>query len=374
MARCKWVPTNGDVQNSLPILIHIYTNVQRQGALPVPEFPRYNSSSQEMESPANPGRFTGLVVNRKVNIRAAYYRQARAMCNKLFRTGQFHFGKEMQRVGSKGNSPFVPGSVNQLRGILGHIYHVKRHHDKWNAKDKREKPTAIHNLCQRFLYFDKFHNLSKPLILCEGKTDSIYLKCALKSLAANFPTMIDVTGPNLEWKVDFFKYSKFNMDLMQSSGGTGNFQRFIYRYKMQMEPFLCHGQAFPVILLVDMDSGAKEVLTAAEKISKRTVNGNDDFYHLVDNLYLVTLPIPAGKKEVTIEDYFEDSVKSTRLHGKSFNPGKSFDENNNYGKYFFAEHVIKANQANIDFFGFKPLLERVTKAIEDYQSSMQGLL
>ena len=60
VARCKWVPTNGDVQNSLPILIHIYTNVQRQGALPVPEFPRYNSSSQEMESPANPGRFSHL--------------------------------------------------------------------------------------------------------------------------------------------------------------------------------------------------------------------------------------------------------------------------------------------------------------------------
>ena len=88
----------------------------------------------------------------------------------------------------------------------------------------------------------------------------------------------------------------------------------------------------------------------------------------------MTLPIPAGKNEVTIEDYFANSVKLTELHGKLFNPGKSFDENINYGKYIFAERVIKANQANIDFYGFKPLLERITKAIEDYQSSMQGLL
>ena len=43
VGRCKWFPAEYDVQS--------------QGALLVPESPRYNLFSQEMESPANPGRF-----------------------------------------------------------------------------------------------------------------------------------------------------------------------------------------------------------------------------------------------------------------------------------------------------------------------------
>ena len=76
--------------------------------------------------------------------------------------------------------------------------------------------------------------------------------------------MIDAIGPNLEWKVDFFKHSEFNMDLMHFSGGTSDFTPFINHYKKKMEPFLCAGRAFPVILLVDMDSGAKGVLNTAK--------------------------------------------------------------------------------------------------------------
>ena len=310
---------------------------------------------------------TGLVVNREANIRASYYRQARAMCDSLFRTGQFYIGEEMRWGAPKNSSTPAVGSVPQLRGVLSHIYNVKKRHDDRKIQDKWKKPTAIHNLFRRFLYFDKFHNLSKPLVLCEGKTDSVYLKCALNALAAKFPTMIDVTGSEIEWKIDFFKYSKLNMDLMRFSGGTGDFLAFIAHYKTRMAPFLCSGRSFPVILLVDNDSGAKEVRKKASALLSRQVDGSDAFYHLVENIYLVLLPVSAGKTETAIEDYFELSVRSVLLDGKPFNPDKnSFDKSAHYGKHVFSDKVVKANQTRIDFRSFEPLLSRIDKAIEDY--------
>lgn len=308
---------------------------------------------------------TGLVVNRKVNIRASYYRQARAMCHELFRNGEFYIGKEMRWGKSKNDPTRVRGTVNQLRGVLNYIYYVKNLYDDRDLKKKKETPAAIHNLCKRFLYFDKFHNLTKPLILCEGKTDSVYLKCALKSLASEFPTMIDRTSSNIEWKIDFFKYSKLNMDLMQFSGGTGDFPSFIHHYKNRLKPFLCSGSVFPVILLVDNDSGAQKVLSKAGAILNQNVDGSEDFYHLVKNLYLVVLPLQ-GEPEVEIEDYFEEAVRATVWKGKRFNPNKKHGQDDEYGKEIFARQIVQANQTSIKFEGFKPLLKRLEAAINNY--------
>ena len=47
VALYKCVRADGNVQDSLPILSQIHNDVQRQGVLPVPESPRYNSSSQK---------------------------------------------------------------------------------------------------------------------------------------------------------------------------------------------------------------------------------------------------------------------------------------------------------------------------------------
>ena len=320
---------------------------------------------------------TGLVVNRKVNIRASYYRQARAMCNELFRTEKFYIGKEIRWGKSKNTPTPVSGTVNQLKGVLNYIYYVKKQHDEKDLKEKKENPTAIYNLYQRFLYFDKFHNLDKPLILCEGKTDSVYLKCALKSLATQFSKMIDTSGLETKWKLDFFKYSKLNKELMKLSGGTGDLKSLIIEYQKRMNPFICPGRLFPVIILVDNDDGAKGVFNAASnllrKINKNqiTINGSEDFYHLCSNLYLVSVPKLQGKSEVKIEDCFEKSVRATVLGGKRFNPNSTgFIKSTQYGKEIFARQVVKAKQASINFDGFKPLLKRLDATIEDYAAKL----
>ena len=332
-----------------------------------------NLNKISMQYETNRQMTTGLVVNKKTNIRAPYYRQARAMCHSLFRTGNFYIGKEMRWGEPKDSAKPVAGSVNQLRGVLSYIYNVKKYHDDREFPERYKNPTAIHSLFRRFLYFDKFHNLSKPLIFCEGKTDNIYLKCALKSLAADFPSMIDISGANLIWRVDFFNHSKMNKDLMQFSGGATDFPPLIGNYVKRMSPFLCSGRKFPVILLVDNDSGAPPVFSSAGNVTKFKIDGSRDFYHLVENLYLVVLPLIAGELESEIEDCFESSVTSTVLDGKSFRrDNKPLNRDTQYGKQDFAEKVVKAKQASINFDGFKPLLRRLDLAIADFVGNLDS--
>lgn len=330
-----------------------------------------NPKKVSMQYRTNRQMVTGLVVNRKVNVRASYYRQARAMSDALFRTGQFYFGKEMRWGEPKDSPAKVSGTVNQLRGVLSFIYSIKKHHDERDIKEKWESPTAIHNLYGRFLYFDKFHASQKPLVLCEGKTDSVYIKCAIKALSAAYPGLINNASGEVTFLIDFFKYSKMNMDLMQFSGGTGDLAALIHHYEKRMQLFLCEGRKFPVIILVDNDAGADPVLKKASKITGREVDGGDDFYHLSENLYLVVLPKAAGAADVIIEDFFESSVTATVIDGKTFNPDeKTFDRDKHYGKQWFAEKVVKADQKSINFDGFKPILDRLGAAIADHAGKL----
>jgi hypothetical protein len=162
-----------------------------------------------------------------------------------------------------------------------------------------------------------------------------------------------------------------NMDLMQFSGGTGDLAAFIHHYKRMMQPFLCEGRKFPVIVLVDNDAGADPVLKNAIKITGIKVDGGDEFYHLSENLYLVILPKVAGTADVKIEDLFESSVTATVIDGKTFNPDeKTFDKDKHYGKQVFAEKVVKANQKFINFDGFKTILDRLEGTIADHEGKL----
>ena len=109
------------------------------------------------------------------------------------------------------------------------------------------------------------------------------------------------------------------------------------------------------------------MLKEAKKIVSKEVDGSDQFYYLLCNLYLVVLPKKMSSVDVMIEDFFERSVLDTPLEGKTFNPNeKTFEKAKHYGKHAFASNVIKANQKVINFGGFKPILDRLEAAIVDY--------
>lgn len=325
-----------------------------------------NLQKVSMQYRTNQQIATGLVVNKKVNIRASYYRQARAMCHSLFQSGEFYFGKEFKRSKISDGNALIYGNINQLRGILHYIYSVKRLHDEHTEVEQKRKSTSIQKLCRRFHYYEKFHNLQLPLVICEGETDVIYLKCALKSNSDEFPSLIEVSESELKWNIDFFKYSKFNKELLNISGGTGAFIEFINKYEKRMQRFLTPGCAFPVILLIDNDKGARKIKNnIATRLNRQyTTYRRGEYCNIVKNLYLVVIPLLDGKCETSIEDYFDNSTRSTPINGKKFNPNeKKFDKNFDIGKKIFAEKIVKVNQDSIDFSNFKPLLRLLAKVI-----------
>ncbi len=341
-----------------------------------------NPKKTNMQYDCHRQMVTGLIVNRKVNIKASYYRQARSMCYELFKTGEFYIGKEKRKGISLENYERIPGTIEQLRGILNFIYNVKKQTETRDKKDQSANPTAIHSLYVKFTFFDSFFNIEKPLIVCEGKTDSVYIKCALKSLANDYPTLIN---NRKELLIDFFKLpnklpnkfpnNKFlntKFDLLRLSGGTGDLLNFIRDYKKKSSPFKCQGRKFPVIILIDNDEGVKGIFSFINnringKDNKNTkINGSETFYYLESSLYLVSLP-PKTNEDVMIEHLFDPKELEHKIGSKTFKPDSdSFDINIHYGKQIFAEKIIKARQNEIDFNGFRETLNRLSEAIADY--------
>ena len=131
---------------------------------------------------------TGLVVNRKVNIRTEYRRRARALAHKLFKTGTFQHVRTIPDANGVITPTAVEGTLAQLHGIFGHIDAVDYHNFKIQSKaDPRKAKIALRSkekLYRRFLMFKDFYAASLPVVVCEGKTDNIYLLHAIRSLAA----------------------------------------------------------------------------------------------------------------------------------------------------------------------------------------------
>lgn len=189
-----------------------------------------NIAKTRMQCATSRQLVTGLTVNKKVNIRADYYRSARAMCNSIFANGTFIWARDF--------SAAVPiSNVQRLEGVLNHIHYVKDASDQREAKEKREKPSVAVKLYGELLFYKLFVILSRPLILCEGVTDSIYLKAALRKLIAFEPKLIETKGKVKEVKVSFFKYTPLADKILRLGGGAGGVKNFITHYEKAMKRY-----------------------------------------------------------------------------------------------------------------------------------------
>ena len=296
----------------------------------------------------------------KVNIRAQYYRHARSMCHLLFKTGTYH-------------RPDDPGdaieSLNPIEGILSHIHFVKDTVDVRKPLDKIKDATALRKLYGSFLFYRLFVRLEQPLIVCEGKTDNVYLKYAIRSLKAFQPKLGTPTTSGFESTISFFNYGNQAHKILQLNGGTGDLKYLILRYLTTLKKFTHKPLLHPVIILIDNDDGAGDVFATIKKNYKKSIdlNSADDFYHITDNLYLIKTFEKGGGQKSCIEDYFEAKLLTTELNGKKFNPAKETGSDTEYGKHVFAEQVVRKNAGTIDFTKFDPLLKRIVAVIDHYK-------
>ena len=325
---------------------------------------QYRNSRQEV---------TGLVVNKKVNIRSEYRRTVRAMVHRLFTKGAFH--RALWRTANTAGPPQqVDGTLAQLHGMLGHIDSVDLFNKKLLQKSGNAAPnphTQIHSKetqYRRFLIFNYFYSASAPVIVCEGKTDNIYLTEAIKRLGVHYPSLASVSPTNVvSPQVKIFKYPDTSTGrILELTGGTGELKHFIRKYRDDIKKFKAPGLTQPVIVLVDNDPGGKDIGGVISQIIKKQVKWTDPYIHVVANLYVMPTPLVAGATETAIEDFFSPQTLGTVLGGKIFRRDPPFDPSLHYGKAIFAEQVIKKNAHAVDFNGFVPILNTLAAIVADY--------
>ena len=312
---------------------------------------RVNHDKTRMQRRDSRQDTTGLIVNQKLNVRHEYYKQVRAMCHHLFAHGYAHSGT------GQGSIPVKNETVGGMLGFIHQVRSIK------NASFFKEDQPGFSSLYGKFLDYQSFYGLSQPRIIGEGKTDSIYIRAAIKSLAVKFPALIHPSTP-VSLAVDFFHYNKRSAIFQDLSGGTDEMNKLLSSFRSRTASFK-HIAPHPVIMVVDNDAASTKIFQHLSNILGTPVGGMDPFYHVYENLYVA--PIPKTTGHVAIEDLFDPSVTAQTIDGRTFNPSnKKFDQTKFYGKSELAMKIVAPQRATIDFSKFEPLLAAFVDIIDDY--------
>lgn len=331
---------------------------------------------------------TGLVVNKKIAVPAAYYRETRAMAHHLYRYGYFTIdGKR--------------GSLAQLEGRFSYITQYTKNNsatikDKYvfqRALDGREREY------RKFLFYKYFYVNEKPLVLTEGKTDIRYIKAALKKLYLEYPTLItkDETGEYI-FHIDFL--NRFNTAKTKNTGlpqpkklnrlvkyfglfedGAEPMKNLIefYKYSTSNLPnYYCEikhlsnrNPQHPVILLFDneMDKNYPlgKIVSKLKAEDIKRLQSELRLHFIEDsNLFLATNPLREGEKCSVIESLFDKETLALKIEGKSLSLNNEYNNEMFYGKEVFSWYVME-HADQIDFSGFRGLLNVLVAVIEDYK-------
>ncbi len=332
-----------------------------------------NADKTRMHCRGSRQMVTGLVVNEKANIRSEYYRNARAMCDSLFQTGEYFRSHIPPSEPADEPTPDLTDNLNPIEGILSHIYAITQSEERRDFKEQRAKPRAIRTLYRRFLFYKYCIALQAPLIVTEGKTDPIYLKEAIRYRNAYHPLLGEKNANSFEFAIRFFNYGGQAHEIMDLGGGAGDLKSIPLDYLRNLDtpwkgrkPFKHIPMAYPVIVVLDNDGGLASVTGTVRKTFGVSIkiSSTDPFYHITKNLYLIKTPETNG--ESCIEDLFPASVRNTLLNGKTFSTNSTIDPQSQYGKEIFAKTVVKRNAHDIDFSGFDPLLDRIVAVLDHY--------
>jgi RNA-directed DNA polymerase len=330
---------------------------------------QYHDSRQEV---------SGLIVNRKVNVRREYRHNIRAMVHNLQRKGSFEIHD------SSGGT--TAGSVSQLQGMLTFIdsidlrnkYLKTKLETRRDAGGKALPPITViefgkttskevgpltpsERLFQNFLIYKEFFATPMPVIVCEGDTDNVYLLHAIHSLHKAFPELIGPpAGGASRLKVRIFRYvnTRVGRLLGLGDGGGSVLKTMIETYMRETSRFLAPHSKHPFIILVDNDTGSDSIKGILSKYGLAfPIAGG--FIHVRSNLYVMRTPPLLGKTDTEIEDFFDAAAKAITVDGKTFHADKGFDKTIHFGKTIFAHRVVRPNAATINFGGFTPILQTI---------------
>lgn len=347
---------------------------------------KINESKTTFQSKKKRQTTTGLIVNKKVNIKREYIKEVRGMCHSLISTGEFYSLNKLTDEKEKGEINSLEGKLSFIHSITMHNNHKDRKSikslnltkkEKWQ-EEKKIKNSSAARTYRNFLFYKYFFLCDKPLIICEGKTDQIYIKCTLNNTKEEYPLLIDKNEKQKKYQINFFPMTKNKKNVFMCSDGTSGIASILKTY----DGFLKFLNKFqyakpnnPVIILIDNDEGASPIVNIMNNILKgqnreKECNKDANFYLLYENLYLVKTPLKPGQKYSSIEDCFDSETLGKKINNKTFSKNNDYDKSKNYGKGYFAEKIVKAGQKDIKYEGFKPLLNRISDAIQHFQNTV----
>lgn len=316
---------------------------------------QYRTSRQEV---------TGLVVNQKVNVPADYRRKVRAMVHHLFVKGAFETDKFVALPGERAEVTKVPGELAKLHGMLGYIDGVDLYNRRLTPRSKGAALSTKELTYRKFLIYKDFYAAQQPVLVCEGKTDTVYMTHAIRSLAPAYPLLASVDAKGgVTINLRRYRYvGRSSSRILGIGGGHGDLGKLLIAYKEAVSKFKAPGMQNAVIVLIDNDDAAKPTLSAIKQITGKTPVRTDPYIHVLGNLYVVLTPLISATSSM-IEDFFDVSTKVIRFRGKSFNPSNDYSTATHYGKSDFAYHVVQPNASKLNFTGFHPLLSNISAAI-----------
>jgi hypothetical protein len=290
------------------------------------------------------------------------------MAHRLFTKGGFLLPAHEKDENGNYSLGMRPGSLNQLHGRLGFIDGIDRYNIETTSESTKSQIKSKETIYRRFLFYKEFYVAPRPVLICEGWTDYIYIENALRQLSSDYSSLVlsDEKGKET-FAIRRFKYSGSRTGKMLGlTGGTGDLPKFIENYKHEFGRFSVPGMEEPVILLIDNDSGSKNILNYLKANVRKRFDIEDQFIHVYRNLYLILTPLRTGKSESKIEDFFEASTLEMKVEGKSFNPSNDKMTDTTYSKAVFAREVVEKRKSSINFEGFAPLLDRISAVLEKH--------
>lgn len=300
---------------------------------------------------------TGIIVNQYLNSPIEYRRLLRAMVHKFCSTGGFTRPCTLNKDNEEKLPAVKAGTPAQLQGMLSFAYQVEQWRSR-NAPAISGANTPMEKLFQRFIYYKEFAAPSIPAVVFEGKTDSIYLREALRQSVPKFPLLAVGKGDKFKIRLKLHRESKLMKKLFHLTSGGDPLKNFIKDYRAKFAKVEGPKGQCPVIVLIDNDDGFKPAKGVLENFYKIKFVIGVRHFHVTDNLYIL-LTSPYGAAPHCIEDCFDAKTRARKLGAKSFTPKNDFDPLKYYGKDWFAEKVVKPNSASIDFGGFDGILAEI---------------
>lgn len=387
-----------------------------------------NETKTRLQYRGNRQTVTGLTVNRKINPCIEFIKQTRAMAHSMYKNGKCFLNNEEVSMNTlHGRFAFINQADvynrNRLKKIDDNSPFEYKKYLKSKVEYKNKELNSREKQYRKFLFYKYFIANEKPLILCEGPTDILYLKAALKKYYKDYPELVAMEDSVIDFKIDFFNYSATNNYILDIENGGSKFQHLYRYYKMKSgKPNLFtyfhekfdNSPKHPVIYLLDNEFQDKnspirqfinEHGNDIWNLQNNSINTGGTYnktklckdiylnsYKVIgQNLCLMVIPCEISKEisekiaeskesddikkiledlkieDLEIEDLILEEFKNLSVNGKNVCKDDNNGESGTAGKARAAQYVLR-NYRTIDLSGLRPLLDNIKKVVSGYNN------